>query len=380
MIYLDHNATTPLAPEALEAMRPCLEGPLGNAGSGHVLGLLAQEQLVLARSRMAALLNADPAELVFGSGGTESLNHALRGALRPDRRHVVSTAVEHSATLAILEDLRREGVAVTLVGVDGQGRLDLEALEAALRPETALVSVMAANNETGVLFPVAKAAEIARARGVLFHTDATQAVGKVPVDVRAWGVDLLTFSGHKFYGPLGTGGLYLRRGVRLRPFLVGGQQERGRRGGTENVPGLVGLGRAAEVAAERMADALALASLRDAFEARLRREHPTLVVHGAEAERLPNTLLAGWPGLEGEALMLRLSQGGICVSVGSACTTGQREPSHVLRAMGVDPAVARGTLRFSLGRGQTQAMLDEVAEALAAIVADLGRGGLGGRA
>lgn len=378
MIYLDHNATTPLAPEALEAMLPYLRDQFGNAGSGHALGLVAQEALVRARAQVAALLNADPGELVFGSGGTESLNHALRGALTPVKRHLVSTAVEHSATLAILEDLKRTGVEVTLVGVDAQGCLDLEALEAAIRPDTALVSVMAANNETGVLFPVAEVARLAKAKGALVHTDATQAVGKVKVDVRAWGVDLLTFSGHKFHGPKGIGGLFIRRGVRLRPFLVGGQQERGRRGGTENVPAIVGMGRAAELAQAGLEDMARLAQVRNAFEARLKADHPDLVVHGAGAERLPNTLLAGFPGLEGEALLLRLSQRGICVSVGSACTTGQREPSHVLRAMGADHAAARGTLRFSLGPGQTEAELLTVADVLAERVTDLrAKGGLG---
>lgn len=369
--YLDHNATTPLAPEALEAMLPFLRDLYGNAGSAHGLGLLSEGAVVAARAQVAALLGADPAEIVFTSGGTESLNQALRGALQPGKRHLVSTAVEHSAALAILEDLRRQGAEVTLLGVDCDGRLDLAALEAAIRPDTALVSVMAANNETGVHFPVAEAARLARAKGARFHTDATQALGRIPVDVRAWGVDLLTFSGHKVHGPKGTGGLFIRRGVRLQPFQVGGQQERGRRGGTENVPGIVGLGKAAEMAAQGLADMARIAALRDRLEAKLRVLEPALVIHGEGMERLPNTTLVGFPGLEGEALLLRLSQRGICVSVGSACTTGQREPSHVLRAMGADPAAARGTLRISLGHPNTEDDILALVSALGALLPEL---------
>jgi cysteine desulfurase len=369
-VYLDHNATTPLDPRVLEAMLPWFRERFGNAGSAHFLGLEAEGAVVQARAQVAALLGADPAEIVFTSGGTESLNHAFRGIFeaQPGKRHFVTTAVEHSAVQALVAWLRQHGATVTLLGVDATGRLDLGALEAALGPDTALLSVMAASNETGVLFPLEEVARIARAKGVLLHTDATQAVGRVPIDLKRLPVDLLTLSGHKLHGPKGTGALFIRRGLRLRPLLVGGQQERGRRGGTENVPGLVGLGWAAELAAQRLPEAEAIQALRDRLEAGL---DPDVIVHGQGTERLPNTTLASFPGLEGEALLLKLSQAGICVSVGSACTTGQREPSHVLKALGVDPALARGTLRFSLGRGTTAEEIDRTLEVLSIACGEL---------
>jgi cysteine desulfurase len=257
------------------------------------------------------------------------------------------------------------------VGVDESGRLDLAALEAAVRPDTALVAVMAANNESGVILPVAEAARIAKARGALFLVDATQAAGKIPVDAAAWGADLLCLSGHKFHGPKGTGLLMIRRGVRLKPLMLGGSQERGRRGGTENVPGLVGLGKAAERAQARLPEMGRVRSLRDAFEARLLAEIPEVRIHGAGAGRLPNTCLAGFAGIEGEALQLKLAEQGICVSTGSACSTGMREPSHVLRAMQVPDVYARGTVRFSLGLGTTTEQMTRVAHLLPGLVAEL---------
>jgi cysteine desulfurase len=382
-VYLDNNATTRLAPEALEAMLPFLRDQYGNAGSAHTLGRLSEGAVAHARTQLAGLLGCQDAELVFNSGGTEGLNHAIRGVLEalPARRHLVTTAVEHSAVLAIAEWLERQGIEVTRVGVDREGRLDLDQLEAAIRPDTALVSVMAANNESGVLSPIAEAGRIARAKGVLFHVDGTQAVGKVPVDLRALPVDLFNLSAHKFHGPKGVGALYVRRGLRLKPFMLGGGQERGRRGGTENVPGIVGLGKAAELAgAELAVMATEVRALRDRLEAELLARVPDLRVNGAGADRVPNTSFPSFRAIEGEALFLKLSDRGVCVSTGSACTTGQREPSHVLRAMAVGAEWARGTVRLSLSRYTTGAEIDRVVQLVPDLVAELrGQGAMGRR-
>lgn len=378
LTYLDHNATTALDPEAFEAMRPWFTERFGNASAAYALGHLSDGAVVAAREQTAALVGCAPAEVVFTSGGTESLNHAFRGVWEafPARRHLVTTAVEHPAVRALGQWWKAQGGEATEVGVDGSGRLDLAALEAALRPDTALVAVMAANNESGVLFPISEAGRIAKARGALFLVDATQAVGKVPVDAAAWGADLLCLSGHKFHGPKGTGLLMIRRGVRLKPLMLGGAQERGRRGGTENVPGIVGLGKAAELALERLPQMDRVRGLRDALEARILAEIPETLIHGAGADRLPNTCLAGFAGIEGEALQLKLAERGICVSTGSACSTGMREPSHVLRAMQVPEAYARGTVRFSLGLGTTAAQVQGLVGLLPTLVADLRRGSM----
>lgn len=373
VIYLDNNATTRPDPEVVEALLPCLRDHYGNPSSAHLLGLQAEGALVQARAQVAALLGAQPAEIVFTSGGTEALNHALRGAAEafPAKRHLVTTAVEHSAVRALAGWLQRQGFEVTVLGVDGEGRLDLAELEAALRPDTLMVALMAANNETGVRFPVGEAAARAKRAGALVAVDAVQALGKITVDVAAWGADLVAFSGHKFHGPKGVGGLWIRRGVRLRPLLVGGEQERGRRGGTENLPGIVGLGKAAELALARLPDQVRVAELRDRLEAGLRAELPDLHIHGLGAERLPNTSLFAVPGVEGEALQLRLSQRGICVSTGSACTTGRPEPSHVLQAMGVSPDLARGTVRVSLSRETTAEDIATAVSVLPQVVREL---------
>ena len=381
-IYLDNNATTRLAPEALEAMLPYLRDQFGNAGSAHVLGRLAEGAVAHGRAQLAGLLGCQEAELVFNGGGTEGLNHAIRGVLEafPARRHFVTTTVEHSAVLAIAEWLARQGVEVTLLGVDRDGRLDLGQLEAAIRPDTALVSVMAANNESGVCFPIAEAGRIARAKGSLFHVDGTQAVGKLPIELKALPVDLFSFSAHKFHGPKGVGALYVRRGLRLKPFMLGGGQERGRRGGTENVPGIVGLGKAAELAAAALEPmATRVRGLRDRLEAELLARVPEIRINGAAAERVPNTSFISFKGIEGEALFLRLSDRGVCVSTGSACTTGQREPSHVLRAMAVEPEWAQGTVRFSLGRYTTDEEIDRVVGLVPDLVAELRASGAMGR-
>ena len=381
-VYLDNNATTQLAPEALETMLPYLRDQYGNAGSAHLLGRLAEGAVAHARHQAAALLGCQEAELVFNSGGTEGLNHAIRGVFeaQPGKRHFVTTAVEHSAVLAIADWLRGRGVEVTLLGVDPEGRLDLGELEAALRPDTALVSVMAANNESGVLFPLEEAGRIARAKGVLFHVDGTQAVGKVPVDLSRLPVDLFNFSAHKLHGPKGAGALFVRRGLRVRPFMVGGGQERGRRGGTENVPGIVGLGKAAELAAAHLPvmDGQVRA-LRDRLEARILERVPGARVNGAGAGRVPNTAFMSFRGIEGEDLFLKLGDRGVCVSTGSACTTGQREPSHVLQAMGLEREWARGTVRFSLSRYTTGEEIRTVEDLVPELVADLRATGAMGR-
>ena len=373
LIYLDHNATTPLDPEAFEAMRPWFTERFGNASSAYALGHLSDGAVVAEREQVAALVGCTPAEIVFTSGGTEGLNHAFRGVWEafPTKRHLVATAVEHPAVRALVLWWKGQGGEVTDLGVDGEGRLDLAALEAAVRVDTALVAVMAANNESGVLFPVAEAGRIAKAKGALFLVDATQAMGKIPVDAAAWGADLLTLSGHKFHGPKGIGLLMIRRGVRLKPLMLGGSQERGRRGGTENVPGIVGLGKAAELALARLPQMARVRQLRDALETRSQAEIPEVRIHGAGADRLPNTSLMGFANLDGEALQLLLAERGICVSTGSACSTGLREPSHVLRAMRVPEAYAQGTIRFSLGRGTSIEELDLVLGLLPGLVADL---------
>jgi cysteine desulfurase len=371
LIYLDNNATTRTDPAVVEAMLPWFSERYGNAGSGHTLGHLSEGAVNHAREQVAALLGASAPEIVFNSGATEGLNHALRGVFEafPAKRHMVTTAVEHTAQMAVCEGLRRGGVEITVLAVDGEGRLDLDALEAAIRPGTALVSVMAANNETGVLFPLEDIAARVKGKGALLHVDAPQAVGKAPLDLARIPMDLLTLSGHKFHGPKGVGALFIRRGLRIRP-LFPGHQERERRGGTENVPAIVGLGKAAELAGDRMADMSGVAALRDRLEAAIR-AIPGTRVHGSGAPRLPNTTLAGFAGVDGEALLLKLGGRGVCVSIGSACTTGRKEPSHVLRAMAVPPAFLTSTLRFSLSRETTEAEIGTVAALLPGLVAEL---------
>ncbi|HJV91113.1 MAG TPA: aminotransferase class V-fold PLP-dependent enzyme [Holophagaceae bacterium] len=373
MIYLDHNATTAVDPEVLAAMLPWFAERPGNAGSAHALGHLAEAAVNRARDQVAALLSCAPAELVFTSGATEALNHAIRGVVEafPAKRHMVISAVEHPAVQALAAWLPSQGVEVSVAPVDGEGRLDLEALEALIRPDTALVAVMAANNESGVLNPLDEVGARVHAKGSLLLVDATQAVGKVPVSVAQGPADLLCLSAHKFHGPKGVGALYLRRGLRLKPLLLGGGQERGRRGGTENVPGLVGLGAAAALASERLGYLTCVAELRDHLEATLLAAVPRLKVLGQGAPRLPNTSLLAFEGVEGEALLLKLDRAGICVSTGSACSTGHKEPSHVLRAMGVDPAYAKGTLRVSLGRTTTAVEVETLEDLLPGVVAEL---------
>ena len=373
MIYLDHNATTPVDPDVLAAMLPWFSERHGNAGSAHALGHLSEAAVNRAREQVAGLLGCEPAELVFTSGATEALNFAIRGVVEafPAKRHVVISAVEHPAVQALATWLASQGVEVSVAPVDGEGRLDLEAFEGLIRPDTALAVVMAANNENGVLNPLDEVGRRVKAKGSLLLVDATQAVGKVPVSVAQGPADLLCLSAHKFCGPKGVGALFIRRGLRLKPLLIGGGQERGRRGGTENVPGLVGLGAAAALASERLGYLTCVAELRDHLEAALLTAIPRMKVLGAGAPRLPNTSLLAFDGVEGEALLLRLDRAGFCVSTGSACSTGHKEPSHVLRAMGVDPAYAKGTLRVSLGRTTTALEVEALEDLLPGVVEEL---------
>ena len=371
-VYLDYNATTPLDPAVTAAMAEYLGERFGNPSSSHRWGRPAREAVETARARVAALLNAEPAEIVFTSGGSEANNLALKGvAFRHCREgaHLVISAVEHPSVSAAARWLAGEGFAVTEVPVDRYGQVDPDAVAAALRADTLLVSVMLANNEVGTLQPVRRIADVAHARGVLVHCDAAQAVGKVPVDVEALGVDLLSVAGHKFYGPKGVGALYVRSGVQLTPLVHGSRQERGCRAGTENVPGVVGLGVAAELAARELdAELPRLRALRDRLQARLADGCPDAVFHGHPEQRLPNTCSVGFPGRDAGRLLAALGDR-VALSAGAACrAAGQTPRSHVLDAMGVPPAVAAGTLRLSLGRFTTEADVDRGADAVLAAV------------
>lgn len=364
MIYLDYNATTPVDPRVADAMRPFLDGGFGNPSSAHRLGREARAAVDRAREQVAVCLGGDPDEVVFTSGGSESDNLALCGVLDlVPGRHLVTSAVEHPAVLETALALELSGRArMTLVDVDQHGVVDPEAVERGLRPDTAIVSLMLANNEVGTLQPVAEVARRCRERGVLVHTDAAQAVGKIRVDVRELGVDLLTVAGHKLYAPKGVGALYVRRGVQLEPQVRGAGHERGLRAGTENVLGIVGLGAACELAGAGLAaETPRLAALRDRLEARLRSGFPGLVVHGHPARRLPNTASVSFPRLDASRLLALLADT-VAVSAGAACHGDQVKASHVLLAMGVPVEVAMGTLRLSAGRFTTEADVDRGAE------------------
>lgn len=369
-IYLDNNATTPLAPAVLAAMHDCLRDCWGNPSSKHHAGAAAKERLVKARSQIAALIGATPPEIVFTGSATEANHTAILGALAMSggHRHVVASAVEHPSTLLLLRHLQTTGVRVTLVGVDAQGRIDLNELAAAIEPDTALVSLMWANNESGVIFPVAEAAQLAKSRGVLFHTDAVQAVGRIAIDVKQASVDLLSIAGHKLHAAKGVGALYVRKGLKFPPLLFG-HQERARRGGTENVAGIVGIGVAAELAAQTVAqDAAAVAALRDRLELGLLRRLPQLRVNAAGAPRLPNTSSICFGAIDAEMILDRLDRAGICASSGSACTAGGNTPSHVLLAMGLSDQQALATVRFSLSRYNRTDEIDAVMDVLMDIV------------
>jgi len=372
--YLDNNATTRVAPEVVDAMLPFLRELWGNPSSAYDFGHQVARHVELAREKAAALLNADPAEVVFTSCGTESNNTAIHSALltQPGKRHVVTTAVEHSANIKFARHLQQRGFDVTLLPVESDGSMDLHLLERAIRPDTAVVSAMLANNETGVLFPVEEIAAIVRSKGVLFHTDAVQVPGKLKLDVRALDVDALSLSAHKFHAPKGIGLLYVRRHSAFQPYVIGGQQERGRRGGTENVPYIMALGRAAELAmASLHEENTRVRKLRDRIEQTLLKTIPGSSRNGSATERLPNTSNLCFEGVEAEAILLLLDQAGICASSGSACTTGSLEPSHVLLAMGLTPRRAQASVRFSLGIYNTEEDAKRLLDSLPEIIARL---------
>lgn len=370
-VYLDNNATTRPAPEAVEAMLPFLTDLWGNASSMHHFGGQVKRHIEEARARLAALIGADPSEIIFTSCGTESNNTALRGAAESLGRHtrIITSRVEHPAVLGPCRYLKELGWDLVEVGVDGQGHLNMDELRVALRDGPALVSLMWANNETGVLFPIDEVARLVKAAGGVMHTDAVQVVGKLPVDVSQTPVDMLSLSGHKLHAPKGIGALYVRRGTKLRTFLIGGHQENGRRAGTENVPYIVALGRAAELAAAHMTDEMTrVAALRDRLETGLLATCPDTRVNGDPACRLPNTTNISFQYIEGEAILYHLSDIGVAASSGSACTSGSLEPSHVIRAMGVPFTAAHGSTRFSLSRYNTEADVDHVLAHMPAIV------------
>lgn len=373
LVYVDNNATTPLAPEVLEAMIACLADCYGNPSSLHRIGAAAKQVVMDARSKVAALLGAAPAEIVFTGSATESNHLAILGALGRDlsRRHLVTTAVEHPSTRLLLARLAAEGVAVSEIGVDADGLPDLAALEAAITPQTALVSMMWVNNETGTILPVAEAAAIAARHGAAFHTDAVQAVGRVPVDMRQVPADFLSLSGHKLHAAKGVGVLFVRKGFKLPPLLWG-HQERGRRGGTENVAAIAGLGVAAELAQSNMeADSAYIAALRYRLEQGILRLLPFACVNGGNAPRLANTSNIRFGEIDAEITLDRLDKAGICASSGSACTAGGTEPSHVLLAMGQSRAAALAAVRFSLSRYNTAVEIDRILDVLPGIVRPL---------
>jgi cysteine desulfurase len=375
-IYFDYNATTPPSPAVVAAVAETTRDHFGNASSVHRFGQRAKAVLDDARSLVAALIHADPSELVFTSGGTESDNLALRGAAdaldASKRRHLIATGIEHEAVLNTLRALARRGWKTTLLPVDQSGVVDPARLREAITDDTALVSVMHANNEIGTIQPIAELAAIAHERGALMHTDAVQSVGKIAVDVAALGVDLLALSAHKFNGPKGAGALWVKRGTRVQPILTGGKHERGRRAGTENVPAIAGMGvAAAEARAKMTAEALRLGALRDRLEAGILRAVPATAVNGSPAARVPNTTNISFDRVEAESLLIALDLEGIAVSTGSACSSGTLEPSHVLRAMGLPPHRTQNSLRFSLGLCSTAEEVDRVIEVLPRLVEKL---------
>ncbi|ACM21392.1 nitrogen fixation iron-sulfur cluster assembly cysteine desulfurase NifS [Geotalea daltonii FRC-32] len=370
-IYLDNNATTKVDEAVFEEMRPYFCELYGNPSSMHFFGGQVQKKVDEARNRVAALLGALPEEIIFTACGTESDNAAIRSALEvfPEKRHIITTRVEHPAVLTLCRNLTKKGYRVTELNVDNAGRLDLNELRSALDDNTAIVSVMYANNETGVIFPVEEVAAIAKEKGALFHTDAVQAVGKIPLNMAASSIDMLSLSGHKLHAPKGIGVLYVRKGVPFRPFMVGGHQEKGRRAGTESTSSIIALGKACELATKFMEDEnTRVKGMRDRLERELMALIPSARVNGGAADRLPNTTSIAFEFVEGEAILLLLSENGICASSGSACTSGSLEPSHVLRAMGVPFTCAHGSIRFSLSRFTTDGDIDAVIRELPPVV------------
>ncbi|MBM4331925.1 MAG: cysteine desulfurase NifS [Deltaproteobacteria bacterium] len=371
-VYMDHNATTPVHPEVLEAMMPFFRDQFGNASSIHWAGREVKKYLDEAREKVAALLHASPEEIIFTGCGTESDNMAIKGvafALKEKGRHIITTQVEHHAVLHTCQFLENMGYEVTYLPVDGEGLIDLEELRRSIKAETILITIMFANNETGTIFPVQEIGEVAREKGVIFHTDAVQAVGKLPIDLQQLPVDILSLSGHKLYSPKGIGAQYIRQGTKLTSLIHGGAQERSRRAGTENIPYIIGLGKASEIALRDFQKRqIHLNASRDRLNQEIIKRVPHVKRNGHPTQRLPNTLNMSFLFIEGESLLLNLDLEGIAVSSGSACTSGSLEPSHVLLAMGIPHEIAQSAIRFSLGWNNTEEDIDYVVEALPRIV------------
>jgi cysteine desulfurase len=373
VIYLDNNATTKPSAEVVAGMVPYLEEFYGNPSSIHRFGQRARQAMDEARGQVAGLVGCSEAELMFSGGGTESINTAIRGLLsvRSPRKKIVTSTVEHSATRELCQQLGREGFEIESIEVDVGGTLDMDRLKSVVDDSVALVSIMWANNETGVIFPVQQIAEICKSHRVPFHCDAVQAAAKIPVNFHEAGVDVASIAAHKFHGPKGVAAMYIRRGVRLRPLLIGGPQERGRRGGTENVPGIVGMGIAADLGRQSLSKADQIARLRDRLEEGILSKIDQTAVNGRTDLRVPNTTNIGFSRLEAEAILLLLSEQGICASAGAACSSGSLEPSPVLRAMRIDEKIAHGAIRFSLSRYTTEAEIDRALEVLPGVIGKL---------
>ena len=373
-VYMDNNATTKVAPEVLEAMQPFLSDLYGNPSSAYTFGGKVARDIREAREQVASILGASPEEIIFTSCGSESDNTAIMSALRTgkDKMRIVTSRVEHPAIKVLCNELAKQGYRITEIPVDREGRLDMEQYKESLTPDTAIVSLMWANNETGVIFPVEEAARMARDRGILFHTDAVQAAGKIPIDLKNNAIDMLSISGHKLHAPKGVGVLYVRKGTKFSPFLIGGHQEGGRRGGTENTASIIALGKACELAANRLEEEnTRVKALRDRLENELLNRVPNSRVNGGAAERLPNTTSISFEYIEGESILLLMDEFGICASSGSACTSGSLQPSHVLRAMGVPFTMAHGSVRFSLSVYNTDEEVDFVCDKVPPIIEKL---------
>lgn len=374
VVYLDSNATTKVADEVREAMLPYLDSLYGNPSSMHTFGGQIHRKLERAREQAASLINAEPEEIIFTGCGTESDNTAIMNGIEanPLKRHIITTKVEHPAVLNFCKAISRKGFKVTFLPVDRLGRLNLKELKKAITDDTAIVSVMYANNESGVIFPIEEIAYIVKSKGVLFHTDAVQAVGKIPVDVKSIHADMISFSGHKIHAAKGIGALYVRKGTRFSPYIIGGHQEKGRRAGTENVASIVGFGEACRLAKEDLKDNnTRVMKLRDRLEQGLLKTCPDARINGEPENRLPNTLNISFEYVEGEAILLRLNEDNICASSGSACTSGSLEPSHVLRAMGVPFTAIHGSIRFSLSRYTADEDIDLVLKRMPEIIKEL---------
>jgi cysteine desulfurase len=373
-IYFDNNATTSVSPEVLDGMLPYLKEFYGNPSSMHTFGGQLHRKVEEAREKVAQLICAEPEEIIFTSCGTESDNTAIMSAVEssPSKRHIITTRVEHPAVLNSCKHLARKGFRVTFLPVNNDGQLNIDDLLKAIDEDTALVSIMYANNETGVIFPVIEIAKILKERQIVFHTDAVQAVGKIPIDTKKLSVDMLSLSGHKLHAPKGVGALYVRKGTRFHPYMIGGHQERGRRAGTENVASIIGLGKACELAGKNLDNEVNyLKGLRNKLENALLKSCPDVRINGDINNRLPNTTNLSFEYVEGEAILLRLNEYGICASSGSACSSGSLEPSHVLRAMGVPSTAIHGSIRFSLSRYNTDEEIDRVIEIMPGIIKEL---------